>query len=171
MREYESDEKERCKEDCDLKYKKECMREYERDDLVPFGDVEVGECNDNEYDIDDCDKGEKIEKNNSVDKNNINDIKEITLTQDSYYGFWELNSKTQVIINEYKNIYDKIKKYVNSKNCNDEKVIITFVMIYFLKNEKTINQSEYILIINKGIKYLRGNNFDYETVINNIIKL
>ena len=170
MREYESDEKERCKEDCDLKYKKECMREYERDDLVPFGDVEVGECNDNEYDIDDCDKGEKIEKNNNVDKNNINDIKEITLTQDSYYGFWELNSKTQVIINEYKNIYDKIKKYVNSENCNDEKVIITFVMIYFLKNEKTINQSEYILIINKGIKYLRKNNFDYETVINNIIK-
>ena len=173
----ESYENECYREDCEPKYDysggNAMCDEEEVNDLVDGCDVVVDECDDEEEkcDIDkNCDSGEKLENNNNVDKNNINDIKEITLTQDSYYGFWELNSKTQVIINEYKNIYDKIKKYVNSKNCNDEKVIITFVMIYFLKNEKTINQSEYILIINKGIKYLRKNNFDYETVINNIIK-
>ena len=43
-------------------------------------------------------------------------------------------------------------------------------MIYFLKNEKTINQSEYILIINKGIKFLRDNNFDYEEILKEIPK-
>ena len=110
-----------------------------------------------------------VKKDKNFDKNKLN-IKEITLTQDSYDGFWELNDKTKLVIEQNKDIYDKVKQYLSSNNCNNEKVIITFVMIYFLKNEKTINQSEYILIINKGIKFLRDNNFDYEEILKEIPK-
>ena len=64
----------------------------------------------------------------------------------------------------------KLNNMLIQKNCIDERVIITFVMIYFLKNEKTINQSEYVLILNKGIKFLRENKFDYEEILNVISK-
>jgi hypothetical protein len=140
-----------CEPNCNNKYLEEKIRKMEEEDELMMKDNDIGIIN----------KKENI--------NNLN-IKEITLTQDSYDGFWELNPSTQLIIDKNKDIFDKVKQYVNSKNCIDERVIITFVMIYFLKNEKTINQSEYVLILNKGIKFLRENKFDYEEILNIISK-
>ena len=38
-----------------------------------------------------------VKKDKNFDENKLN-IKEITLTQESYDGFWELNDKTKLII-------------------------------------------------------------------------
>ena len=46
-----------------------------------------------------------VKKDKNFDKNKLN-IKEITLTQDSYDGFWELNDKTKLSFEQNKDIYD-----------------------------------------------------------------
>jgi len=85
------------------------------------------------------------------------DIKEMILSQDIIDGNWSLNSQTQFLIRNYSDIYNKIKKYVEKFNVGEKKenIIITILVIYYLKNNKEICQSEYILIINKGLQYLQ----------------
>ncbi len=89
-------------------------------------------------------------------------IKNIILTQDIIEGSWDLNSETKLFIQKNKEIYDKTKEYFKSLNCKNEKIIITFIIIKYLIS---INQKEHILIIQKGIQFLKDNNFDYNELI------
>ena len=84
------------------------------------------------------------------------------LTQDILEGSWDLNSQTKLFIQNNKDIYDKAKEYFNSLNCYNEKIIITFIIIKYLI---LINKKEYILIIQKGIQFLKDNNLDYNELI------
>ena len=132
----------------------------------------------------DVDSGDgKMRKNNlfkkqeerDIEQNNINinkkkselqnidyNVKDMILTQDILEGSWDLNSQTKLFIQNNKDIYDKAKEYFNSLNCYNEKIIITFIIIKYLI---LINKKEYILIIQKGIQFLKDNNLDYNELI------
>ena len=103
-------------------------------------------------------KGKNYEGNESGNKNEKNfDIKEMILSQNIIEGNWSLNSQTKFIIDSNIDLYNKIKEYVDKFNVGEKKedIIITILVIFFLKNNKEIEQSEYTIIINKGIEYLQ----------------
>ena len=99
--------------------------------------------------------------------------KEMILTQNILEGNWTINFQTQFLIDSNKDIYNKIKQYVEKINVgeNKENIIITILVLYYLKNNVRINKDEYILIINKGIQYLQNlgvKELLYENVESNI---
>ena len=101
------------------------------------------------------------------------DIKTMILTQNIIEGNWSLNSQTQFLIDSHTDIYNKIKQYVEKFNVgeNKENIIVTILVIYYLKNNENVNKSEYILIINKGIQFLQNLGIKellYETIESNI---
>ena len=103
-------------------------------------------------------KGKNYEGNESNNKSEKNfDIKEMILTQNIIEGNWSLNSQTKFLIDSNIDLYNKIKEYVDKFNVGEKKedIIITILVIFFLKNNKEIDQSEYTIIINKGIEYLQ----------------
>ena len=103
-------------------------------------------------------KKAKISSESGSEENEKNfDIKKIVLSQNIIEGNWSLNSQTKLLIDSYIDIYNKIKQYVEKFNAGEKKedIIITILIIYFLKNNKEIDQSEYTIIINKGLEYLQ----------------
>ena len=110
--------------------------------------------NDKEYSKSKCDK--KSKKNKKEFKSD--DIKDMILTQNIIEGNWSLNSQTKLLIDSHIEIYNKIKQYVEKYNIEKDKedIIITILVIYYLKNNKEIDQSEYTIIINKGLEYLKN---------------
>ena len=96
------------------------------------------------------------EESESEDKQKF-DIEKMVLTQDIMNGNWTNNNQTDMLIDLNKAIYDKIKQYVEKFDIKENKddVIITILVIYYLKNNQDIDQTEYIIIINKGLEYLQ----------------
>ena len=97
----------------------------------------------------------------------------MALTQNIIDGNWSINSQTQFLIDSYDDIYNKIKKYVDKLDVgeNKENIIVTILVLYYLKNNKDIDQTEYLLIINKGLQYLKNlgiKEFLYENIESNI---
>ena len=85
-------------------------------------------------------------------------FKDMVLTQNIIEGNWSLNPQTKHLICINQIIYDKIKNYVEKYYQKEDKenVIITILVLYCLKNNKDVEISEYMLIINKGIEYLKS---------------
>ena len=86
------------------------------------------------------------------------DFKKMILTQNIIEGNWNLNNQTKFLIEQNKNIYDKIKNYVEKFNINNKKeeIIITILVLYCLKNNSDIEQLEYTIIMNKGLLFLES---------------
>ena len=82
----------------------------------------------------------------------------MTLTQNIIDGNWSINFQTQLLIDSYTAIYNKIKKYVEKLDVgeNEENILVTILVLYYLKNNKDIDQIEYLLIINKGLQFLQN---------------
>ena len=110
--------------------------------------------------------------NNENEKKKISDnnfnLKEMALSQDIFDGYWELNDYIKNLIEKNKNLYEQFNDYFMKKNCKDEKIVITAFVVYYLKHEKSINQSEFLLIYNKAIKFLKEKSFDYQEIEKNI---
>ena len=97
----------------------------------------------------------------------------MSLTQNILEGNWSVNTQTQFLIDSYADIYNKIKQYVEKLDVKEKKenIIVTILVLYYLKNNKDIDQNEYLLIINKGIQYLQNLGIKellYENIENNI---
>ena len=107
-------------------------------------------------------KKEKSEEPKQEEKK-VEDLsfKNIILTQNIIEGNWTLNPQTENLIKNNRDIYDKIKtyieKYYNYEDKND--VIITILVLYLIKNDKNIDMKEYILMFNKGVEYLESRGF------------
>ena len=99
----------------------------------------------------------KKEKNKRGYAKNF-DIKEMILSQNIIEGNWSLNSQTKFIVDSHIDLYNKIKQYVDKFDVGEKKedIIITILIIYYLKNNKEIDQSEYTIIVNKGLEYLQS---------------
>ena len=113
------------------------------------------------------------DKHSNKKTKKVFDVKEMTLTQNIIDGNWSINSQTQFLIDSYDDIYNKIKKYVDKLDVreNKEDIIVTILVLYYLKNNKDIDQTEYLLIINKGLQYLKNlgiKEFLYENIESNI---
>ena len=113
------------------------------------------------------------DKHSNKKTKKVFDVKEMTLTQNIIDGNWSINSQTQFLINSYDDIYNKIKKYVEKLDVreNKEDIIVTILVLYYLKNKKDIDQTEYLLIINKGLQYLQNLGIKellYENIESNI---
>ena len=83
-------------------------------------------------------------------------------------GYWEKNEKTETIINKINDIYEKIKNYLNEKKIEDnlEKILFTFIMIYYIENKEKDLIKDYLLILEKGKKYLKKQNLAYNIILN-----
>jgi hypothetical protein len=110
--------------------------------------------------------------NNENEKKKISDnnfnLKEMALSQDIFDGYWELNDYIKYLIEKNKNLYEQFNDYFMKNNCKEEKIVITAFVVYYLKHEKSINQSEFLLIYNKAIKFLKEKSFDYQEIEKNI---
>ena len=97
------------------------------------------------------------------------DFKNIILTQNIIEGNWFLNPETEFLIEKKRNIYDKIKAYVEKYYQNEDKenVIITILVLYCIKNNEDISMKEYILIFNKGVEYLKSKGIE-EIIYKNV---
>ena len=121
-------------------------------------------------------ESEKEDENNAhsgKETKKVFNAKEMTLTQNIIDGNWSINFQTQLLIDSYTAIYNKIKKYVEKLDVgeNKENIIVTILVLYYLKNNKDIDQTEYLLIINKGLHYLQNLGIKellYENIESNI---
>lgn len=89
----------------------------------------------------------------------VNLIK-LIIEQNIIEGFWEENTEeAKIILHIYERVYNHLKKKLNK---NNNKLSITFVILYYLEKEKSeiLNDIEYSLI--KGKKYLVNNKISYD---------
>ena len=85
-------------------------------------------------------------------------------TQDFIEGFWDVNELTKFIFEKYKKEYDSLKQ----KNISD-KVTMTILVIYYLKNEHFELLNELVMIITKGQAFIKKEiNCGYEEIIEKI---
>ena len=96
----------------------------------------------------------------------IFDFKKMILTQNVISGNWTLNTQTKFLIEKEKIIFNKIEKIIKRKNLgkNEQDIIITILVLYFLLKNKDINRLEYTVIINKGLEYLKSFEIDYNEI-------
>ena len=106
-------------------------------------------------------KKAELERKKSEEKEKL---MKIIKTQDYIDGFWDVNEMTKFIFEKYKKEYDLLKE----KNIND-KVAMTILMIYYLKNEYFELLTELVMIIKKGEIYIKKEiNISYEEIIEKI---
>ena len=105
----------------------------------------------------------KNEENDKKEKNNFN-LKDLVLTQDILDGNWKLNTQTQFLIEKENELYEKISKILKSKNIINKGIYISFLVLYYLKKNSSIDVKEYRFIINKGIKFLNSSGINYEEI-------
>ena len=109
---------------------------------------------------------EKGTNNRIINKINFD---EIILSQDIFEGNWIQNEEINKLIEEEKNIFDKIKKISEGKNVNEENGIITLLVIYYIfdKNKEKIDELKFI--INKARTYIKKiYNIELEDILEEI---
>ena len=104
---------------------------------------------------------EKNNNNLNVDDNTK--LENVIMDLDIIEGSWDENQNTKYIIDLKKNIYDKVKNLVNNN-----KIAVTFVILYYILNDKKEKIAEYSNIINKAKTFLFTNNCSYEFILSKI---
>ena len=109
----------------------------------------------------------------SNDSNNNNEVNytDLIMSQDVIEGSWNENNETKKLINKITSeVFDKIKNKIISlkKGENENKIIYTILVIYFLKTKCTQNLNEYRLVINKANKFLAKNGINYDDIVSSI---
>ena len=103
-----------------------------------------------------------------IENNNKNYITKLIISQDIIEGYWDENEVTKDLTNfigqQMNQISTKIKS-LNKGEENENKIIYTISVIYYLNTEYSDKIDEYILIINKGKKYLINQGIKYEDII------
>ena len=120
-----------------------------------------GNNNNPEYLSNDNDNNKKIKKNDNI--NNTDILEDLIMSLDIIEGSWEENEITSTILNMKENIYTQVKNLVSIN-----KIAVTFVVLFYILNDKKEKISEYSNIINKAKTFLVNNNFSYENIISKI---
>ena len=103
-------------------------------------------------------------------KSNDNLINLIT-SQDIIEGSWDENEETKKLINIIsQQKFDIIKNKILAlnKGINENKIIYTILVIYYLNTMCKEKLNDYTLIINKAKKFLNNNGINYDGIINGI---
>ena len=94
---------------------------------------------------------------------------EFILDQDVLEGNWTKNTQSELLIEQEKDIYEKIKKYSEDKGIKDENGIITLLALYYILNKKKDKFNELKFVINKAKVYVKAIfNLGYEEIIKEI---
>ena len=101
----------------------------------------------------------------------INDDMNLILSQDIIEGFWDKNDKTErlvdiITLDKFKKIKDNVISF--GKGENENKIIYTILVLYYLKTKSNKNLDEYKLVIKKAKQFLKKNGINYEEFITNI---
>ena len=82
-------------------------------------------------------------------------------TQDFIEGFWDVNDMNKFIIEKYQKEYDKLKiKF------NNNKIIITVLIIYYLNKEWDKLLKDIIMIIKKAKAFIqKESKCSYEDIV------
>ena len=113
-------------------------------------------------------KKENANKNEIVIKKEIN-FDEFILSQDVLEGNWEKNTQTELLIEQEKNIYEKIKKYSENKGIKEENGVITLLALYYIYHKKIDKINELKFVINKAKDYVKKIfNLEYDEIIKEI---
>ena len=80
---------------------------------------------------------------------------EIILTQDIFEGNWDNNNETKILIQEEKDIYEKIKKILEDKGIKEENGYITILVLYYIYTKKPLKVDELKFVINKAKAYIK----------------
>ena len=84
-------------------------------------------------------------------------------------GNWTKNTQSEKLIEQEKDIYEKIKKYSEDKGIKDENGIITLFALYYIHNKKKDKINELKFVINKAKVYVKAIfNLGYEEIIKEI---
>ena len=110
---------------------------------------------------------DKIEYDNSKSY-----ITKLIISQNIIEGYWDENEETKELMNiihqdKINQIIEKIKS-LNKGEEDENKIEYTILVIYYLNTEYSDKIDEYILIINKGKKYLINQGIKYEDIIDGI---
>ena len=85
------------------------------------------------------------------------------MSLDIIEGSWEENQITSTILNMKENIYSQVKNLVSIN-----KISVTFIILFYILNDKKEKISEYTNIINKAKTFLAKNNYSYEYILSKI---
>ena len=90
---------------------------------------------------------------------------ELIKSQDIFEGNRINNNEVKILIEEEKEIYEKIKKFSKEKNIDEENRIITILVLYYIFSKKSEKINELKFIINKAKLCIKKiYNFEYEEI-------
>ena len=114
-------------------------------------------------------KKEKEEiKDEIVIKKEFN-FDEFILGQDVLDGNWTKNTQIEILIEQEKDNYEKIKKYSEDKGIKEENGIFTLFALYYIFNKKKDKINELKFVINKAKAYVKKIfNSEYDEIIKEI---
>ena len=76
------------------------------------------------------------------------------------------NNKSELLIKEEKNLYEKIKKFSENKGINDENGIITLFILFYIFQKKAEKIEELKFIIEKAKNFIKKIfNLEYDEIV------
>ena len=147
----------KCNKNCNINY----------NDLISDYSDNNKKCNKNENIDFKCESNNDVIDNyeKNIEKKHLN-FNELILSQDIFEGNWTNNNEVKILIEEEKQIYEKIKKFSNEKNINEENGIITLLVLYYIYNKQSEKLNELKFIINKAKIYIKKiYNLEYEEIL------
>ena len=115
-----------------------------------------------DYSCDNLSKSNDCEKN---DEKVIINFDEIILSQDIIEGNWKSDNQSKILIEEEKDLYEKVKKLSESKGISNDEAIITLFILYYIFNKKSEKVEELKFVINKAKNYIKKKfNLDYDEI-------
>jgi len=111
----------------------------------------------------------KNDENNEIKIKKEFKFDDFILSQDVIEGNWTKNTQSEILIEQEKDIYEKIKKYSEDKGINEENGIITLFVLYYIHSKKSDKVTELKFVINKAKNYVKKiYNLDYDNIIKEI---
>ena len=102
-----------------------------------------------------CNNKEAIDNyENKIEKKCLN-FYELIKCQDIFEGNRINNNEVKILIEEEKEISEKIKKFSKEKNINEENGVITLLVLYYIYSKKSEKVNELKFIINKAKLYIK----------------
>ena len=101
----------------------------------------------------------------NMSKSDKNELTKLIMEQDIMEGSWKENEETKKLLAIIpKEKIDAITKKVKEmkKNNQENKIIYTLFVLYYLVTKQTDKLNDFRLVINKANKYLASNGIDYE---------
>ena len=128
-----------------------------------FGDI------DDDLDCEAAFKEEKYEAKNEIEIKKEFKFDEFILSQDVIEGNWTKDSQSEILIEQEKDIYEKINKYSIDKGIKEENGIITLFALYYIYTKKKDKINELKFVINKAKDYVKKIfNLEYDEIIKEI---